>query len=917
MSFQELAILLPCHSLEDFPQHHEGSDAEGLLASWTALWHPALLAGLERGPQWYRADDPPDEVGGKLVVVPSVSREELPADFLSRARSDAACLICDEVDRSRIIEVALASAGETPQIEPDLAADFLALGYCYLQMQLLTRQMRYSSNLDEGHFFKQLLAGAAAANEQDADSARAKLTACFDMLGEERDHYYSVDAYLIDVTIVDGRALGGLPSELAVQVPLNLLVSGEHLAELAESQPELLEQIRAAVETGQIGFVGGEDVEGMLPLLSCEMLLERMHRGAALYETHLGKRPEVYGRQKSGLSPLLPQVLDKLGYQGALHFTLDEGRLPPGSQAKTRWEGSDGTAIDAIAKPPLDAAQAGTFLGFAQILGDSMDSDHVATLCFVHWPGAASVWYDDLRRCTRYGAPLGRFTTVDEYFRETYMPGHVDRFDADRYSNPYLRRAVIRREENFLSRQIDRSAEQVQQEEAHGLQALASCLSGDTFSAEPESDRVQEVAQLVAKSLPRQAGDPTSGCLVLNPATNARRALVDVSQLASLPRVERPVYAAASDGEQKLAVVDVPGMGFTWIAPSVGTAAARKPGPSLVEDVSAQRDTLLLRNEYLEAYIDPRTGALKALKDYGSRGNRLSQQLAGRRRTPGQAPSYTSMVAESARVSVDNEIVGEIITEGKLLFDEELAGRFRQTFRVQRGSRVLQLDIQLESLTEAAADAWDNYFACRFAWADEAAQLYRCLHESRLATDAKRFESPHFVEIETGDQRTALLTGGLCFHRRTDYRALDTVLVVRGEQRREFRLGLAVDPPDSLDAARQLVSPPVVVTQEACPPHPHASGWLFHFDSKNIVATSWKPVVESGTIVGMRLRLRETQGRSARTRLSCFQDIRTARRYDFRGQSQGECRVENGRAHLQLTASEWTEFEVRWKEEAT
>ena len=35
---QELIILLPCHSLEDFPLHHEGEDAEGLLASWTALW---------------------------------------------------------------------------------------------------------------------------------------------------------------------------------------------------------------------------------------------------------------------------------------------------------------------------------------------------------------------------------------------------------------------------------------------------------------------------------------------------------------------------------------------------------------------------------------------------------------------------------------------------------------------------------------------------------------------------------------------------------------------------------------------------------------------------------------------------------------------------------------------------------------
>ena len=40
MSYEEVAILLDCPTLEDFPVHHEGKEAESLLASWTALWHP-------------------------------------------------------------------------------------------------------------------------------------------------------------------------------------------------------------------------------------------------------------------------------------------------------------------------------------------------------------------------------------------------------------------------------------------------------------------------------------------------------------------------------------------------------------------------------------------------------------------------------------------------------------------------------------------------------------------------------------------------------------------------------------------------------------------------------------------------------------------------------------------------------------
>ena len=50
MSYQQLIILLPCHSLEDFPVHHEGDDAAGLLAGWSALWHPQLIASAHTIP---------------------------------------------------------------------------------------------------------------------------------------------------------------------------------------------------------------------------------------------------------------------------------------------------------------------------------------------------------------------------------------------------------------------------------------------------------------------------------------------------------------------------------------------------------------------------------------------------------------------------------------------------------------------------------------------------------------------------------------------------------------------------------------------------------------------------------------------------------------------------------------------------
>src|SRR5687768_17761473 len=185
MKFQELLILLPCHSLEDFPTHPEGDDAQSLLSSWSALWHPELLAAAGQAPTWRRIEDPPSDLADKLIVVPSVCIQRLPTGFAQRCKDEGGLLIRKTASRQEILAAALealdqaptsgrgdGSSGASPshgaspsQVDANLAADFLALGYAYLQIQLLTRQMRYSSNLDETYFKNTALAGAVAAVE--------------------------------------------------------------------------------------------------------------------------------------------------------------------------------------------------------------------------------------------------------------------------------------------------------------------------------------------------------------------------------------------------------------------------------------------------------------------------------------------------------------------------------------------------------------------------------------------------------------------------------------------------------------------------------------------------------------------------------------------------------------------------------
>ena len=403
------------------------------------------------------------------------------------------------------------------------------------------------------------------------------------------------------------------------------------------------------------GLIGGEFRERRASLLSCETLLTQLQRGLAAHQGTLGRRPKVFGRRRFGLTPCLPQILTKLGFDAALHATFEEGVAPEGSQVKVRWEGSDGTPITAIARVPLDAAKPQTFLNLGVKLGESMDMDHIATVCLAHWPGTPSPWYEDLRRIAGYCSALGKFITLEEYFRSTDYPVHQDRFSYDQYRTPYLKQAVAGNRLDPISTVVRYWRRRAAAEAAQSLLTLAALASGKEFSAaaseaDPPArtpqelltdidlgDELAEAAELdaavgpalqrsmqrFADALPRCDAAAECGYLVANPHSFVRRVGIEFDRFEGLPAVARPVYSASAVGQGAQIVVDVPPMGFAWVAPSPAAGKPKKATATLA-------DECVLRNEIFEAHIDPATGGLRAIHEYDARRNRLSQQLVFR-----------------------------------------------------------------------------------------------------------------------------------------------------------------------------------------------------------------------------------------------------------------------------------------------
>ena len=190
--------------------------------------------------------------------------------------------------------------------------------------------------------------------------------------------------------------------------------------------------------------------------------------------------------------------------------------------------------------------------------------------------------------------------------------------------------------------------------------------------------------------------------------------------------------------------------------------------------------------------------------------------------------------------------------------------------------------------------------ACRFAWPNEAADLWRDLHQTRVPFAGRRSEAPHYVEIEDGDTSTTVLTGGLPFHARSGERMLDSLLVVRGESARKFSLGIGVELKHPLLEAMSLLAPVPQVIGSAAPPSPADSSWLFQIDVRRVIATHWEPVAADGSTCGVRVRLLETGGRAAHAKLMGFRPFTSARRLDFRGNVLGECKLNEGTVEIDL-----------------
>jgi alpha-mannosidase len=964
MPYEDLIVLIPSHSLEDFPVELGEDDGASLLNSFAVAWHPALLAQAKVLPRWHRADDPPDSSQKRLIFLPKTCESWAPSGWAERIEGEGCIVVRGLSDRAAMLSAALAPLGDSATVaDPDLAADFLALGLCYLQIELLTRKMRHFSNLDEVHLKREAVAAAEAALANDVEAAKTRLRACFDALAEARERFYPVDCYLVDLCLLIPRlADAELRKSLLSLKAMSVLASAVDLEEISRTNPEILALLREACERGSVDFICGDLCERPLPLLPLASVIWQLDEANRIAARLLGKQPTVWGRRRYGVFPLLPQLLKKAGYQGALHAVLDDGIYPDSEHSKFRWEGTGGTSIDAWSRIPLAADATVSYLKFPDRMSESMDNDHVAAVTFARWPEVKSPFFEDLRRIHSYAPVLGRFVNFSEFFERTDNPTRHASYKPGEYLTPYLFQSVAREEDNSISRYTTHMRRRTQLDAVMWMSSLRTVLAGgnpnpaltanlerdlELLGENPTDDAVSPIQERLDKFHAQSAENLAKliltgaaerpGYFVFNTLPFRRIVSVPLDGATAIPRPAGENSWVQWGGSHQGLTVDVPGAGFVWVsadgappAPGAPTAALATPN--------------LLRNDFFEVHLNETTGGIGQIKGYGRSPNRLSQQLNCRftrertftvktgEHTEEIKSHYAEMRGLTSEITCAGPALGEIVTTGEIIDQTnsaKLAG-FRQTVRVWRGRPVVEIEVELDIARLPDGEPWHNYFTSRFAWHDETASLTRSAMMGACETAEERIESLHYLEIATPTERTTIVAPGLPFHRKTGPRMIDTILVVQRESARRFQFTIAVDQDFPMQAALDAQTPAVIVPTTKGPPKSGTTGWFFHLATRQVqiiqmlplqpepppadadaAATTPTAVVPTGC--GCALRLIETEGRPIRARLRCFRTPARARQRDFNGKTICELSLDGDAVLVDLTSFEVADIEIHFQ----
>ena len=765
----EVAVFLPCHSLEDLSEWIENDEASAILNAWTVAWHPSVICASEGLPSWASVDLPWTRDGKIVGIVPEGLAERFSTGasppcvagqrFLHQHTSES---FLSELLNVCCIEVptdSLAGSGREALStwQASFVEDFRSLGLTCLLFERLASRMRSDTHLDQTGFSEVVVESARAWRNDDSALAQEKLTQAFQCLEAARDHFYPVECWCLDLVLFSESSIATLQSELQSPVPALILADTNTVDCFDKSLSNISDLISEKVSDGSLSVLGSVSENLPVALMSPEQLDREVAEGRAAWQKAAGVLPQIFGCHAGPRASIFLPVLQRLGYQSVLWSSFDGFPMPSAGAARFKWKNESGDQLDSLEPKMLDARSSAALLSLSAILSDAMDHDHMVLIMFCHHAGTASPWFELLRRAASWTSVFGRFCTAETLLSETADLSFPVSFEHDGF--------------------------RVGLSPGTKVPTVSHCNKNEVSSMSQSEIISVESRRLVDNQ---------------SKYKNILRSYCNNEVVAQGPGANIP-YENVS----------------------------RQWGKSFLRNWLPKRqktqDVLTLRSKSLVVRVHQQTGGIVSIRSPKDGRNRLSQQLALRW---DQAASHGSDIQYSVMVANRVERCDDGIESHGTMIDEKgsVLARFAQKIQFILDGSALSLSIgieptrELQSLVSSSSNALSRFFTCRFAWNEnDFCDLFRNIQTQFVETERQRIFSPVVLSLVSdggvvarqGEKtmppvRTSglqIFTGCHPWHVRSSSHTLDTVLATDcGTHAHAFQLAIGIDLPHAIDS---------------------------------------------------------------------------------------------------------------------
>lgn len=847
------------------------------------------------------------------VIVPEIFEEEAKSYTASLPPESKVFILrrpC--LEAAELTEFWQNAGVELPPLDESLVADFYAIGFARLGLEVMLQHMGHGDELSRLTLWDEVQLAAEKLTADDPASAGDHLQSAFDLLQAARQSVYPASISLLDFALWDGM---WEPEEAKARLDqrnaLNMILNGQELEAIAKEHPAILDLMDRGLTQGTLETLSGSYDDRPWGLIGTESRIWQLQRTFDVFDEHLKREVDCFAARHSALVPDLPMLLQKFHFRYALHVSLDGGRFPNFKDPKIYWASPDGSSIESHTRTPLDGSDESLGLLFAARLGRSLMEDRAATLGVTHWASSSCSWFRWLLRVQQRSNIFGRFELFSDFFINSMMVEKTVHTYVDEYASRSLIAAVRRDEKDPVSRWKNANLLRGEHDAASAIEAMVRILApkdplpeqavaredkveqGEIDRSAIAADKDMALRRLSELLLSDSSDQP--GYLLVNPCSHPRRAAaVFPGDLGFLP-VAKPIRGVQVIKEKNstLVVVDLPGWGYVWIpkteaglpnGPATTATPASKAAVAEPDIVKGRH----LRNEYVDVEIDARTGGIRAYRPSRSNYSRLSQRLV--------VGSDSSMIVESTEVTLNGPVVGEIRTRGVVqsMESKKALCRFTQTVRVYKGRPHAEIEIELSEVAELGSDPINDSISCRWEWPDDKADLSTACGLCMQTNPGEWIETSSRIRLRERNLLTEILAGGATpFHRRVDGRTLDSLLVVKGESARNFVFDVALDLAHGWTAVYDQLWPLGVVNVANGPPVRGRTGWIAKLQPVDVICTRFAPEAPlthayrykaAGDSTSVRLHLIETRGEAVRATLRSCRDPAEAQLVNARGQ---------------------------------